>query len=1290
METKQYLNGKWDFMPIFGEEGSTALPKQICYEKQPYIVPSNWRQSVHYGDFRPFQVMDYPAAWEKALSGLCHRTFTVNAGKKNKRVFLVIEQVAQLSEVYINGKSAARWEESFLPLKVDITDLLYFDRPNDIHVVCTAYDICTLPSGAVKSNGLQGSWYGLIVRGIWGNCYLQYAECTRVEDVFVTTSVRRKELKALVRLTDSTAANRRVTVRAKVLDHKNTVRIMQADTQLQDTAEVTLCTEWENPVLWDTDNPYLYHLQVELFDGDTLLDTKIQRFGFREFWNEGTKFILNGKRINLRGDSWHFQGAVQMTKQYAKNWYSMCRENGVNYIRLHAEPHPACYLEAADEVGMLLVDETAIYGSGKNMNAADERYINRCYAHVKRLVLRDRNHPSVIFWSVQNEMRWVDGRDVYKHHIPALMQICHQYDPTRKVSIDGDNRLISYENTELESLHYNIDGTLAQWRREKPLTIGEHCGLWYICPQNASAYVGMQAYRDVDESQIGFAAKERLFVEDARRKEVSGISTFNFAFYFMRSMPNEDVELGRTDFSGEGACKIQRIPKNALSINNGLLKNYPKYIPNPTMAYMRQAFKPVTIIRREYNSNFFDGGEIKRSFDIYNDTRHDRACTLQFTVTAGDRVLCSGEESWTQPVGERRLWEITIPPFIADKKTAVVLKAELFHSGKMMHRLREVYYVYPSALKTQAVSEKTALYYGNTADYDVLKTLLPNLVYLHDLKEAKGKYLLILGREQTGAPNTVAPVLCAFAAQGGRILILEQSQFYLGDIPLQKQSFFSAYTSTPNHPILKGLSDRDFMFWAPTVVEERPGFIISDSFVKGFKGDCTFVLECSAGDYADGGDLWSPLLEYKTGSGSVVMNQLEIMQNFTAAPAACLLLRNLLQYGLQTHGKKLKKAGALVSARNAAFLKAAGLDFAPAHNINDYSVVVMDAASANGREAELCAYLQNGGTLFAMPFDTKGAKILSAIAGTPITTGKRTVYHLEKVKNSDLTYGLSVADLYHYDKVPMSPRQVENTVAAARYILADGLKTHITDVTGTPWYDYYAKACCSEYSRIALVNINREQALAPQCFAGELAVGKGRLILCQLNTDKANEKDVRSYIRLFSNLSLAVKGDIFTYKKQDFDYSVDNFMTLPVYPYQNYEEAKKYYTDPAFSLNNLGEGLYGWMLKVEKNRGDGYIYVPNSKNKRFFLTCFVDYIGDGAQAAVAFDVQSNAQHTVYVNGERPENLQKVTLVQGVNRLVIAADTGNEDLKFIVMLKDAEGKPVPELRYHLTIDEVDPK
>ncbi|MFD1903949.1 glycoside hydrolase family 2 TIM barrel-domain containing protein [Paenibacillus rhizoplanae] len=593
----------------------------------------------------------------------------------------------------------------------------------------------------------------------------------------------------------------------------------------------------------------------------------------------------------------------------------MCRQAGINSIRLHAQPYPSDYLRIADEEGMLIVDETAIYGSSKSMDAAHPDFIDNCRAHVQRLVQRDKNHPSVILWSVQNEMRWVDGRDHYKQHIPGLIQLMKALDDTRPVMVEGDNRLVSRQQTEVESRHYNIDGTIAQWDRQVPLTFGEHGGWWYICPQNSSMYSGMDVYKDSDASAAGLAHKERLFVEYARRQGVSGISTFNFVHYFMRAMPEQELKLPQADLTTPGP-KSAVIPAYSLSLNNGLLpEEYPVYRPNPAFAIMAAAFKPVTLIAAEYNRCFFDDAPVSRSFDVYNDTLSAQEVTVECEVMQGGRRVHSETFRFRhEPAARQSIRLEWMPEAVhgegagAGEGTGVgvpagegeaTLSARLLHGGELMHELEVSYRLLSGSCRTEPVEiALPAAYIGSDRDFQAIHALVPALVRAEPeaVESLAAGTLLIVGSKMEDKDGSLDRRLRGFVQRGGRLLLLEQLHLSPGRLPLTRREFIRAHAGDYGHPVLRGLGAEDLMYWHEELREDGPLPIIRAAFEKPVTGDFTLLLECSAGDFGDGGDLWSPLLEYRSGAGMFLANQLEIMDHLQRVPQALLLLRSLLQY----------------------------------------------------------------------------------------------------------------------------------------------------------------------------------------------------------------------------------------------------------------------------------------------------------------------------------------------------------------------------------------------------------
>ncbi len=1268
MRNRIDLCGEWDFRPLYGVEGDISLPEtEGRFEK--ITVPSLWRSNwFEYRGYNPYDVMDYPKEWNAADTGMFRRFFDVSR-KEDEAVYLNIEAAAQRSGIYVNGRFVCEWDEEFLPLNVDITEYVR-DGENELRIVCTSFEKCTIPSGQIKTTGVRGSGFGEVARGIWDDIYIETASKDNIRDCYIRTSVRNRRIDITAELSQKADG---CSVIADIIDAGggDPVLTLRGDAE---EGKCELSGAWNDPVLWDTENPHLYYARLRLIKDGAAVDEKTERFGFREIWCEGPRFMLNGIPVNLRGDSWHFKATVQMTKEYALNWYEMCRSKGVNYIRLHANPHPRFYLDAADEAGMLIVDETAIYGSGKSMDASHPQYIQRCRDHARRLVLRDRNHPCVVFWSLQNEMRWVDGRDTFKLYIPELMKIMNDADPTRLVSLDGDNRLISYENTQIESLHYNIDGTIEQWRREKPLTIGEHGGMWYICPQNASQYVGYPAYEDFEPCAIGFAKKERLFLEYARRLGVPGLSTFHFSYYFNYSMPDEDI------YPGTGPTK--RIPKNSLTINNGLLpEKYPRNRENPLMPFMQEAFKAVTVINREYDSSFYGDVPLTRTFDVYNDTLHSHETTVKYEFTVNG-VKTAGEERFTQPPADDHILELTFDPGDITAKTEAELTLRLYHENELMHERKWEYRFYPRTIQKDSIrTSRKAFYIGNVECFERVRALLPGISRIGSVSEADEGSVLVFGNRLDLSPDEVQKETGEFAARGGSVVFLEQNTFALGNLSLVKQDFFSAYTGNHSHPILKGLSDDDLIFWGPSVHEDRPEALIHSNFAKPQSGEYTFVLESGAGDYADGGDLWTPLMTMKHGKGSVVFCQIEINENYERVPQAAVLLRNILEYAENAGYTAYRKVYA-ADERSGEMLDE--LNVSRVYDLGEADIAVADPATADTES--LKTFLFNGGTLLTLPFGETGAEKLSAISGEDIRAGSCEVSHLQPVSDDSSVCSISPFDLYRYDKVVMSPRLVENKRIAFNRIECSNAQPILMDVPGTPWEDYHWHKIKTEMAIIPLVSINREHPKEKDTFFACLRSGKGRIFLSQLKYEKGDEKDIRVWSRILENLGAEVKTGVFDYARGIPEISVGYFMTLPIEPWQDYSHAKEYYTDPDFSLNNLGEGLYGWMKKLEKNRQDGFIYIPDSAKRQYFLTCFAYKETEGEVRAV---LDCNYPACLYVNGDKVTG-EKVLMRSGDNRIVVETASEQDELRFRLVFTDDAGRPVEDLRTHLTIDEVDPK
>ena len=1351
-----WLNGEWDFMPYYGEPNpQETLPETIRYEKEKVCVPSSWRGfapgfHIEKYDFAPMDVFAYPKQWAQAEAGLLHRMVTVPKEWRGRKVFLQFDGIFQKSVIWLGGQKLGTFSESFLPIRLDITQQANFGKTQDLFVQCASFDTVTIPSGAQKVTAPNGNWFGRFARGIWQDVKLEAVPVRRVEDIELIPSVRKGQVEARVCLKNDTEIpfEGRLTHRVREWKSGREVWKDSQPVRLSAGQSYVICWKrlWTDAVLWSPQNPFLYVWEAHLTGKDGTEDKKEQRFGFREFWIEGSSFYLNGIPVKLRGDSWHFQGAVQQTKEYAENWYRICRMSGINSVRLHAEPHPTYYLDAADEMGMLIVDETAIHGSGKAMDASNPVFLDNCRRHVRQLVRRDRNHPSVVIWSLENEMRWVDGRDEYKRHIPELMGLMHEEDHSgRPISLDGDNRLISREDTEIASLHYNIDGTIGQWDRKVPLTIGEHGGHWYLCPQNASMYGGIGVYLDSEFCCRAVALKEKMFLEYARRMDVSGISSFNFAHYFAVSMPGKDIELPEPKREGRQGVYPRVIRKYSMTIGNGVLESYgyPFYQPNPAYPLMEEAMRPVTAIVREYNRSFYDDRPLVRTFDIYHDVLYGETVKMEWKATQAGCPIAQGVWTWDMEPAAHVTETMTIMPRrCSGKPEELILRWKLWDGNRQAEEKRECFSVYPrigTALSAQEAAEGGASYAveavsdptyyvpgGEPGEYDMLCTAFPDLRLWDGGEIPEDGCLIIVGShqsedteqaahwdgpQQNGKQNRLEYNMELWAEKGHPVLCLAQHAFAFGPLELERKHFLGAYPGCFAHPLLEGMEERAFFCWNGEIEEAGPVPDFAWAYRKTADENLRFPLECGYGDFGDGGDLWAAVVEYRRTHSNMLFCQLELARFWKTVPQAMEFLIKMGKYAVKTAQKRRERGerplylGCVpgdslekMAEETGVFWKRAEVGSAGDKNemgLPANGCLWADPKWISGKEEKLTRWIHGGGRLLVAPLQTDDTKAFGVILPETLAVTEEAVWQLQTADGTFLR-DASVTDAFGMDQVPMCPRKVENRMLCTHTVRYPEAECLAVPVAHTVWEDTFVEKYSAEYCRRSLVGINLEKAPSQGGCALRISMGKGEILLCQILVDSTYDKSVRLYRCVLDALSVSWR-ETKHWPAEAVRQAVPEWMALACQPWQDRQAMGMYFTDAQYSLNNLGEGLYGWMKHVEKDRTDGFVCVDQWPGRPLFLTMFL-YSDQEREAIAAIECSRSVQ--IWCRGEKifqgsnpsgGKYCLKLSLKQGRNVICVEAEADMDPLRLFMLILGSDGRFLAgHLWYRLTVDEIDPK
>ncbi len=570
------LNGSWQFMPVELPKGITLeeikfpkLPSISGWEETAVKVPSPWNVNGFEpnggGDFKSFP--SYPKSWEKVKSGWLKKIVKVPADWSENRIVLHFEAVAGYAKVFVNGKVVGDHFDAFLPFSFDITEHAKSGEALEVLVWVAHGSLLNDPGKYGRRNYVAGSFWGIYIAGIWQDVYLQKMPNVYIADTYIKPWVNKDELEVEITIKNTTDKEAKINLNADVYrwinkTGKSMLDIPEVNWTLGEqnmsfskekltvaansTQSFTLKTKVNGALdLWSPNSPNLYGLIISVNGKKQIVDKDYTRFGWRQFNIEGKQLFLNGLPFQVKGDSWHFMGVPQMTRRYAYSWYQMLLDANANGVRLHAQVFPRFYLEMADEMGICVLAETGIWSSDGGPKIDSDIYWEACRSHVKGMILRDRNYPSVLGWSVCNETLPVT-RNVFKApkeliernvlEINNWVAIAQETDPTRDwISGDGETDA----KTDLPTIigHYGGVTSQRKWASYNgPWGIGETGMGYYGTPLQVAKINGDRAYESQLGRMEGLAGEAFDLISTQRDLNASYASVFNLAWYGLKPL----------------------------------------------------------------------------------------------------------------------------------------------------------------------------------------------------------------------------------------------------------------------------------------------------------------------------------------------------------------------------------------------------------------------------------------------------------------------------------------------------------------------------------------------------------------------------------------------------------------------------------------------------------------------------------------------------------------------------------------------------------------------------------
>lgn len=418
---------------IFAKSGAAATtaidPKFKDSSWRTLNLPHDWAVELPFANSPNFDVQSHGykpvgGLFPETSIGWYRKHFTVARSDSGSRFQIQFDGIFRDANIWVNGFFVGNNKSGYVGVTYDITDYLNYNRDNVI---------------AVRVDATQYEGWFYEGAGIYRHVWMKQINNLHLTEggVFVYADVQGNNATVSV---EATAENKNLsaancTVYSYITERNGKIigKTKEQPLSLAVNANGTVRQKINvsNPHLWSLEDPYLYRVVTVVKSGNDVIETATTRIGIRTFrFDAAEGFFLNGKHLKLQGTNNHqdHAGVGSALPDYLQYYrIRLLKDMGVNAYRTsHNAPTPEL-LDACDSLGMLVLDEQRL------LNSSPE-YINQ----FERLIVRDRNHPSVFIWSIGNEEGWIQTTSTGRRIAQTLLAKQKELDPTRTGTYAAD------------------------------------------------------------------------------------------------------------------------------------------------------------------------------------------------------------------------------------------------------------------------------------------------------------------------------------------------------------------------------------------------------------------------------------------------------------------------------------------------------------------------------------------------------------------------------------------------------------------------------------------------------------------------------------------------------------------------------------------------------------------------------------------------------------------------------------------------------------------------------------
>jgi beta-galactosidase len=1002
---------RWDENAVKEEDrlkGPEALPKLDELYWYPIAVPSDRNKP------RP--------DFEFSHRNVYRTRVQVPTELKGRSFVLDFQNFSMIASVFVNGAPCgwskdfyARWQcdvtKGIKPgvvneICVVIKDRYYATRPPEGNPLGVRHNF-NLPGDMLRNQGvtmgLDMPMFGNELTGIFEPLTLVATGATYVEDVFAKPSLKKKELALDVTLRNPGAAETKVALQTEIVPWnggkggaaEKTFAAKEIAVPAGQTANVALAEKWENPKLWWPDDPQLYEAVTKVLLNGQVVDVLHTRFGFREWEWDSHVFKLNGVKWWLWAHCDYGRSPDELQKEMART--------GMNMIRLWGMPwgQPRVQsLKWCDERGIVVRSSGVFDGEMASYGLSRDRKPNRALfdnwiSQLKAWVKTERNHPSVMIWSVENEIAYINSlnlgqADIAEPEIRRGAEAVEQLDPTRPTMVDG-GRCLKSKTMPVNGCHYN-DQCLKTWRdfpdaaytaredwyaniergawemvKDRPIFHGEcfYANGW--APQEYSAIDGDRCFLGIAEARHAKGLYGKMLSEGWRWCETS-------AFHFWTGI--------------EDGTWIS-------------------------------AWQPVAVFCRQWNWTFNGRSTVTRTLKVFNSTRYAEPIEAAWELRVGGQRVAGEAKNFNLAAGENgEPYDVSLAVPAVKERTEGEFILTCTRGGKDVFREVKAVSILPADAgpKPSLAQNELVVVDPQGSVKERLKKRGIAFTEAADVNALpENAKVVVLGKDAVPETKSTDSVWHSLALKGVRLLVLEQQnplhyQALPADLDVTNFAGRIAFPEDLGHAAFVGLAQKDFFTWSGDHVVYR------NAYKKGTKGGRSLVQCDNLLNY-------SALAECQPGEGLMLLCQMAVGEKLAADPVAQRLFDNLLAYAASY--KPVRKATAVavnVETPKGKLVKSLGLKHDavadPLAALDPkYGIAVIDATPENLKKVAAAAdrvkaFTDAGGWLMLWGVTPEGLADYNRIVGVehiirPFQMERVTL----AVPADSLTSGLTLRDV---------------------------------------------------------------------------------------------------------------------------------------------------------------------------------------------------------------------------------------------------------------------------------------